>query len=215
MVMKKYYSNRAKSYEEVYFRDDPIRQTELIEIKDVLKEKFAGKDVLEVACGTGYWTQYVAESAEHITAIDYAEEVLTLAKEKQLFPSKVSFVQGNAYKLNQLAKTFNGAYANFWFSHIPKENIFSFLEQFHGVLETGSVVCMVDNMYNEGIGGTLISKSNDENTYKIRSLAYGEQYEIIKNYYSKEELTAIFEPFAVDLEIHINTCFWIVTYKVK
>ncbi|MEH7464710.1 hypothetical protein V7166_22480 [Bacillus thuringiensis] len=114
-----------------------------------------------------------------------------------------------------LAKTFNGAYANFWFSHIPKENIFSFLEQFHEVLESGSIVCMVDNMYNEGMGGTLISKPDDENTYKIRSLASGQQYEIIKNYYSKEELTTIFEPFAVDLEIHMNTCFWIVTYKVK
>ncbi|ENQ3108734.1 class I SAM-dependent methyltransferase [Bacillus cereus] len=213
--MKTYYSNRAKSYEEVYFRDDPIRQTELMEIKDVLKEKFVGRNVLEVACGTGYWTQYVAKTAQHITAIDYAEEVLTLAKEKQLLPSKVSFVQGNAYKLNQLAKTFNGAYANFWFSHIPKENIFPFLEQFHEVLERGSIVCMVDNMYNEGIGGTLISKPNDENTYKIRPLADGQQYEIIKNYYSKEELTAIFEPFAVDLEIHMNKCFWSVTYKVK
>ncbi|WP_020060728.1 class I SAM-dependent methyltransferase [Bacillus sp. 123MFChir2] len=213
--MKAYYSNRAKSYEEVYFREDPIRQAELIQIKDVLKEKFTGRDVLEVACGTGYWTQYVAETAEHITALDYSEEVLTIAKAKRLLPAKVSFVQGNAYKLNQLAKTFNGAYANFWFSHIPKENIFSFLEQFHEVLESGSIVCIVDNMYNEGMGGTLISKPNDENTYKIRSLASGQQYEIIKNYYSKEELTTIFEPFAVDLEIRMNTCFWILTYKVK
>lgn len=213
--MKAYYSNRAKSYEEVYFREDPIRQAELLQIKGVLKEKFTGRDVLEVACGTGYWTQYVAETAEHITALDYSEEVLTIAKEKRLLPSKVSFVKGNAYKLNQLAKTFNGAYANFWFSHIPKENIFSFLEQFHEALESGSIVCMVDNMYNEGMGGTLISKPNDENTYKIRSLASGQQYEIIKNYYSKEELKTIFEPFAVDLEIHMNTCFWIVTYIVK
>ncbi|MGG2092383.1 class I SAM-dependent methyltransferase [Bacillus sp. S13(2024)] len=213
--MKTYYSNRARIYEEVYFREDPIRQAELIEIKNVLKEKLAGKNVLEVACGTGYWTQYVAETAQHITAIDYSEEVLTIAKEKQLLSSKVSFVQGNAYKLNQLTKTFDGAYANFWFSHIPKENIFSFLEQFHVVLEKGSIVCMADNMYNEEIGGTLISKINDENTYKIRSLADGQQYEIIKNYYSKEELTAIFEPFATDLEIHMNTCFWFISYKVK
>ncbi|MDP7977843.1 class I SAM-dependent methyltransferase [Bacillus sp. WLY-B-L8] len=213
--MKAYYSNRAKNYEEVYFREEPIRQAELLQIEDLLKEKFIGRNVLEVACGTGYWTQYVAETAKYITAIDYSEEVLAIAKEKKLLPSKVSFVQGNAYRLNQLAKTFNGAYANFWFSHIPKENIFSFLEQFHEVLESGSIVCMVDNMYNEGIGGTLISKPNDENTYKIRLLASGQQYEIIKNYYSKEELTTIFEPFAVDLEIHMNTCFWIVTYKVK
>lgn len=215
MGMKTYYSNRAKVYEEVYFRDDPIRQTELLQVKDALKEKFAGKNVLEVACGTGYWTQYVAETARHITAIDYSEDVLSIAKEKQLLASNVSFVQGNAYKLNQFAKTFNGAYANFWFSHIPKENIFSFLKQFHEVLEPGSVVCMVDNMFNEGIGGTLISKPSDDNTYKIRSLADGEQYEIIKNYYSKEELSTIFEPFAVDLEIHMNTYFWLLSYKVK
>lgn len=48
--MKTYYSNRAKIYEEVYFRDDPIRQAELLQIKDVLKGEFSGRDVLEVAC---------------------------------------------------------------------------------------------------------------------------------------------------------------------
>lgn len=101
MGMKTYYSNWAEIYEEVYFWEDPIRQAELLQIQDVLKEKFTGKTVLEVACGTGYWTQYVSETAQHITAIDYSEEVLTIAKEKQLLSSKVSFVQGNAYKLNQ------------------------------------------------------------------------------------------------------------------
>ncbi|WJE54751.1 hypothetical protein QRE66_11270 [Bacillus cereus] len=36
-------------------------------LQQKMKELFHGKKVLEVACGTGYWMQYVAEVAEHIT----------------------------------------------------------------------------------------------------------------------------------------------------
>lgn len=44
---------------------------------------------------------------------------------------------------------------------------------------------MADNIYIEGIGGKLIIKENDDNTYKIRELSNGTIYEIIKNHYSE------------------------------
>ncbi len=214
-VMHTYYSNRAKEYEAVYDRDDSVRQAEQLTLQQKLKGLCCEKEVLEVACGTGYWTQYVAEVAEHITAVDYSEEVLEVARAKGLPENKVSFHKGDAFELGKFQKTFQGAYANFWFSHIAKEEVTNFLEQFHKVLEKGAMICFADNMYNEGIGGQLLHKDGDENTYKVRSLASGEHYEIIKNYYTKEELIAIFGPFAIDLEVHMGECFWWITYTVK
>jgi len=59
--MKLYYSERAKEYEKVYFRDDAIRQQEQLMISGKLESVFREKNVLEVACGTGFWTPFASE----------------------------------------------------------------------------------------------------------------------------------------------------------
>jgi ubiquinone/menaquinone biosynthesis C-methylase UbiE len=184
-ILDLYYSNRAREYEKVYFRDDAVRQQEQSRIQDIMKKVFENKRVLEVACGTGYWTQFVAEAADHITAIDFSDEVLSIAEEKNIPANKVSFYQGDAYQLENVPGSFDAGFANFWFSHIPKTRIQEFLKQLHYRLGTGSQVFLADNVYIESVGGTLTQKENDaQNTYKIRTLENGTQFEIIKNYYN-------------------------------
>lgn len=213
--MKAYYSERAKEYEKIYFRDDPIRQQELSEIKNVLEKNFNNKQVLEVACGTGFWTQFVAKVVTHITAIDYSNEVLDIARGKGISLDKVLFSQGDAYKLNKIPGEFNGGFANFWFSHIPKEKVSDFLTTFNARFDKGSKVFMADNVYLDSVGGTLVEKEYDENTYKVRLLENGQKFEVLKNYYDKKELESFFKPYAENLDIHIGHCFWWLTYVVK
>lgn len=213
--MKLYYSERAKEYEKVYFRDDDVRQQEQLILKNTMEEIFEGKEVLEVACGTGFWTQFVAKVTNHITAIDLSNDVLNIAKEKDIPLNKVLFCQGDAYRLDKVSGDFNGGFANFWFSHIPKSRIHEFLKQLHLKVDSGSTVFISDNLFLDNIGGILIKKENDENTYKIRLLENGTQYEVIKNYYDKRELEDIFAPYSDNLKIHIGHCFWWLSYTVK
>ncbi len=49
--MKQYYAERAKEHDKVYLK--PERQEEMLHV--YLKEAFSGLDVLEAACGPGYW----------------------------------------------------------------------------------------------------------------------------------------------------------------
>jgi ubiquinone/menaquinone biosynthesis C-methylase UbiE len=49
-----YYAARAPEYDSIYAK--PERQADLRLIEAWLAEQCAGKQVLEVACGTGYWT---------------------------------------------------------------------------------------------------------------------------------------------------------------
>ncbi|UOQ50336.1 class I SAM-dependent methyltransferase [Gracilibacillus caseinilyticus] len=213
--MKLYYSDRAKEYERVYFRDDPIRQQGQINIQGTMKEFFKNRNVLEIACGTGYWTQFVQQEAEHITAIDFSPEVLSIAKEKDIPSNKVTFLRGDAYNLESITGNFDAGLANFWFSHIPKARIQEFLKQLHFKLGEGSRIFMADNVYIRALGGTLIKKENDENTYKIRTLENGSKYEIIKNYYTETELRNIFGPYSNDLEVHYGQCFWWISYTTR
>ena len=208
--MDEYYSRRAKEYENIYYRDDPIRQDEQNQIKSELRRLFVGKSVLEVACGTGYWTESIAEVANEITGIDVSREVLEMAKSKNI-PAK--FIVGDAYHLEKIEGNFNAGCANFWFSHIEKDKIDQFLNGFHKRIGNNSSVFMADNVYVEGMGGELIRKENSFDTYKERKLSDGTEYEIVKNYYNENELKMIFQKYTKEIKIIIGKCFWWLFYK--
>jgi SAM-dependent methyltransferase len=212
--MKDYYNKRASEYEAVYHRDDPVRQRELADMGAAIEEAMRGKRVLEVACGTGYWTERVAKTATHITAVDAAPKTIEIARAKNLPQDRVDFQLGNAYYLNAIDRRFDAGIAMFWFSHVPRSRVQEFLSGFHAALGQGSIVFMAENMLQEGVGGELIRKSGIEDTFKRRSLADGSIHEVLKNYYDQSELEALFSPFATDLQIEMETCFYRVQYKV-
>lgn len=213
--MEEYYSKRSKEYEDIYFRKDSVRQREQAEIKEDMSNIFRGRDVLEIACGTGYWTEIIVEVANTLLATDISEEMLHETVKKFTHKKAIKFQQVDAYKLNNIKQIFNAGCANFWFSHIPKSKLKHFLDGFHKKLEKKSIVFMADNMYIHGIGGELITKPFEEDTYKLRELSNGEKYEVLKNYYNEEELKDIFSEYSDNLQVKIGECFWWVCYNVK
>ncbi|MFX0066638.1 MAG: class I SAM-dependent methyltransferase [Candidatus Hermodarchaeota archaeon] len=216
--MEEYYKRRANEYEEIYYRADKTRQEENRKITDAFKNLLKGRKTLEIACGTGYWTQFLSETAQSIVATDLVPDVLEIAKRKH-YRCPVSFLIEDAYNLSFDARTFDGGLANFWFSHIPKRKIDSFLEGFHRVLQCGSRVFMADNVFVPGIGGTLITKKGDEdNTYKLRQLKDKSEHLVLKNYYTVDELLVMFQKYVPGFtqeNIFYGTCFWYVMYELK
>src|SRR5687768_2207006 len=94
-----YYSARAAEYEKVY--DKPERQEDLRRLHEIVPAHFAGRHVLEVACGTGYWTRLIAPRAGSVTACDFSPEVLELARARQPAADRVAFVTADAFALDQ------------------------------------------------------------------------------------------------------------------
>ena len=84
-----YYAARAAEYEQVYGK--PERQTDLTRLKQLIASYFIERDVLEIACGTGYWTQSIAPVARKVTAIDINSETLAIARSKRLAAERISF----------------------------------------------------------------------------------------------------------------------------
>jgi SAM-dependent methyltransferase len=210
-TMIQYYSKRAEEYEKIYHRNDPVRQKEQDQIKSDIMRIFTCKSVLEIACGTGYWTKYIAEVAESVTGIDASDDVLKIAESKNI---KADFINCDAFSLEKVHGKFNAGCANFWFSHLNKKDIDRFLSGFHGKLLKNSSVFIADNVYVEGIGGELSGKDDNGNTYKQRKLLDGSSHRIIKNYYNEQELRGIFMKYSKDIDVRIGMCFWRVTYVI-
>jgi SAM-dependent methyltransferase len=216
--MQEYYNRRAWEYEQVYRREDPLREAELEAISEAMCGSLAGRDVLEVACGTGYWTERLASSAHRILATDTSTEMLDIARSKPI-PASVSFSQVDAFELGTIEGRFTGGLANFWFSHVPKGGIPEFLRglherMIHSGANSGAHIFMADNCYTRRIGGELVTVEGSADTFKRRTLGDGSQHVILKNYYDAEQLAGIFGPFATEINVHVGQCYWWVSYVV-
>src|SRR6185436_1698499 len=131
----RYYAQRAGEYERVYQK--PERQIELQKLKVYIEKTFAGLDVLEVACGTGYWTEVLARSAASVLATDITEEVLAIARSKNLGP-KVTLQNADAYALPVFSQSFNAGLSAFWWSHIPRARLRDFVIGLNRALAPGA-----------------------------------------------------------------------------
>jgi SAM-dependent methyltransferase len=208
-----YYAKRAAEYENIYKRDDTVRLLEQLKLELAMNTVLKERNILEIACGTGYWTERLATVARHITAIDAAPETLEIARQKDYANARVKFQIGNAYDL-QVLGDFNGGMSNFWLSHVPKAKIQDFLNGFHAQLQAGSTVFMADNVYYPAISsGQMLDKPGFEDSYAKRYLNDGSSFEIIKNYYTKPDLEQIFGHQSI-LEVVVGTCFWWVSYSI-
>ena len=112
MSLQSYYAQRAGSYERIYQK--PERQAELRALEAWLPGCFAGRHVLEIACGTGWWTPHGARDAAAWLATDLNPETLAIARAKAL-PACVQVSQLDAWRLDTLGtQRFDAAFAGFW-----------------------------------------------------------------------------------------------------
>jgi len=210
--MVSYYANRAQEYERIYHK--PERQEDLRRLRDFIGRAFAGADVFEVACGTGYWTEILARSAASIVATDINEEVLAVARSKPIDMRKVEIRREDAYALPVLSEKFNGGFSGFWWSHIPKARIQRFLEDFHRVLSPGAKVVFIDNAYVEGSSTPISRTDTDGNTYQIRRLDDGSAHEVLKNFPTESELCAAVDGLATNIGVEFLRYYWILSYEI-
>jgi SAM-dependent methyltransferase len=213
-ALRRYYDQRANVYDDMYLRSDPDWRKDLETLADEMAKALNGRRVLEVACGTGFWTEIAAKTAKRVVAIDASEKMLELARKRKKRNVNVGYIRGDAYSLEEIPGKFDAGLANFWFSHVPKSRTAEFLSGFHNRLERPAIVFMADNRYVPGIGGQLITKLGIEDTFKLREGSDGSKHEVLKNYYDRDTLELLFSPKASNMKIHEMRYFWSVQYVV-
>jgi len=205
--MKDYYRSRAPEYDRFY--QNPHRQNDLVTLRAWLADHVGGRSILEVAAGTGYWTEVAASVCKSITATDVASETLAVAAETRQFGSNVEFLLADAYDLPSFGTTrFDAGMAHFWWSHIEKQRQLEFLSKFMTCLKPDALVLMIDQVYVEGICPPMSRYDEWHNRFELRTLQSGATYEIVKNYPSDEELKASFAQFVQDVQIMRLDHFW-------
>lgn len=203
-----YYRRRAAEYEAIYAK--PERQADLAVLRRTIPAMLRGARVLEIACGTGYWTQLVAGVAAHVVATDLAEEPMRIARSKP-YSRQPRFELCDAYSLPESLGRFEAALAVFWWSHVPRQRIGEFLASLHARLEPGARVVLMDNRFVEGSSTPISEIDAQGNTYQLRRLGDGSQVRVLKNFPAEAELRAQL-PAALNLEM--LEYYWLADYRL-
>jgi SAM-dependent methyltransferase len=200
-----YYQRRAREYEAVYAK--PERQADLLALHHWLAACTSGRRVLEVACGTGYWTRTAADTAATIVATDYNDAPLAIARSKN-YRCPVRFEQADAYRLGEFGGRFDCAMAHFWWSHVPIGALSGFLKGVAGQLEPGAVLLFADNRFVEGSSTPIGRTDHEGNTYQRRRLEDGSEHEVLKNFPTVSEIRQRLSEVTGNIEVVELEYYW-------
>jgi SAM-dependent methyltransferase len=211
--MRQYYAQRAAHYERVYLK--PERQADLRAMESWLAGAFVGRNVVEIACGTGWWTPFGARHAASWLATDLNPGPMALARAKPL-PAGVAFAEVDAYRLDGLeGRSFDGAFAGCWWSHVPLDRLERWLSLLHARLGRGARVVFLDNAFVQGSSTPLSRRDSDGNTYQLRTLDDGSTHEVLKNFPTREEAIPRLGPRARGAEWIGYEHYWVLDYHLS
>ena len=208
-----YYAARAAEYERIYAK--PERQDNLATLAKVVAEYFSAASVLEMACGTGWWTQHAASAARQVTGVDINEEVLDIARAKIYAQTNTRFVCADLYGDVVLDGPFDAALAAHWWSHVDRREQLEFFDALHRRLAPGSRVLLLDNRFVVGSSTPVARIDAHGNTYQVRHLDDGATYEVMKNFPEAGELQATLGALADVVTFVELDYYWYVTYRVR
>src|SRR6476661_6407810 len=107
-----------------------------------------GMRVLELGCGTGYFTRELARSGADIVAIDVSPELLQIAKANCSMPN-VRYEIQNAYELSYPDRVFNSVVGSSVLHHLEIDEA---LREIYRVLKPGGTIYFTEpNMLNPQI----------------------------------------------------------------
>jgi SAM-dependent methyltransferase len=151
---RRYYDERASVYDELYFRrgryafdDDAAtatwrRETEALE-RFVRHLDAGGGSVLELACGTGLWTRFLAQRATRLVAVDSSPRMLERNR-RRVADGRVRYAQVDLFAWEQ-DERFDLVFAGFFLSHVPPGRWVSFWSKVARWIAPGGVLAFVDD----------------------------------------------------------------------
>ena len=192
-----YYRTRANEYDERFFRQGrydrgpELNQRWFSEIETLRKavDKFnPSGDMLELACGTGIWTEYLLRFNGRITAVDAAPEVIAVNRERTK-SANVKYLQADLFNW-QADKKYDVVFFAFWLSHVPPERFDGFWQVVARALKPGGRVFFIDSRFEQTSTAKNHTLENPDDTVIKRKLNDGREFNIVKIFYQPTELEA-------------------------
>lgn len=187
-----YYRARAQEYDQSLVgpgnpaSNQPVAdqfEGELALAANLLKQQGPFGEVLELACGTGIWTQILAARSNHLTALDAAPEMLAITRAK-LGDDRIEYRQADLFQWDP-TEQYDLVFFAFWLSHVLPEALDTFLAKAAQAAQPGGRMIIIDE-YAPTAADRQVAK---DDLYAERPLLDGRTFTIVKVFYSLDTLS--------------------------
>ncbi|HEX8522556.1 MAG TPA: class I SAM-dependent methyltransferase [Tepidisphaeraceae bacterium] len=205
-----YYRQRAAEYDEWWDRRGRYDRGEVCNKQwfDERAAVFAAFDavpltdhVLELAPGTGIWTQRLVNKAAKITAVDASEEMIAINRARIASP-KVNYLVADLFQWEP-TETYDGVVFAFWVSHVPVERLEGFFATVARALRPGGRVFFVDGLREATSTAANHVLPEEREQVMVRKLNDERAFRIVKNFYAPQELISVCR--RVGLQVSVST----------
>jgi 2-polyprenyl-3-methyl-5-hydroxy-6-metoxy-1,4-benzoquinol methylase len=196
-----YYGRRAGEYDLTAYGDVGAARGRIARL--VAEMQPTGK-VLEIACGTGLWTEALAGLADTVTAIDAAPEVIDIARER-LRSARVSFEVADVFSWTPDAR-FDVVFFSAWLSHVPASRFEQFWQLLRDLLAENGRVLFIDEHLDER-GKDVYIEGQEE--IIERRLHDGSTFRVVKNFVDPARLESGLRRLGWDCAVRRDGSDWI------
>jgi len=196
-----YYRRRADEYDVTAYGDVAVARARIARL--VAEMQPTGK-VLEIACGTGLWTEALAGLADTVTAIDAAPEVIDIARAR-VRSAKVTFEVADVFSWTTSAR-FDVVFFSAWLSHVPMSRLEQFWQMLRRLLVVGGRVLFIDEHVDVREKESYVAGRDEIVERRLRD---GETFRIIKNFVDPQRLEVWLRGMGWDCEIRRDGSDWI------
>jgi len=145
------------------------------------KEYIQDKEVLDIGCGEGYGSYFLAGYAKSVMALDYDKSIIAYASDKYK-KDNLLFYALDAKDLRSVIKQFDAICSFQVIEHMPEPQIF--LENIKGLLKNNGVfICSTPNKLDASPKSDI-----PLNKFHIKEYLFDEFKELLQRYFASLEL---------------------------
>lgn len=220
--MKEYYRARAGEYDEWFHRQGRYDRgpevkarwfAEVDEIFAALDACSLTGDVLELAPGTGIWTERLVRTAATVTAVDASPEMIEINRAK-VFNDRVTYVLADLFSWRP-ERVYDAVCFGFWLSHVPLERLDGFLRGVATMLRPGGKMFFADNRREASSMAADHHLPEPGSQIMVRTLNNGQNFQIVKNFYEPADLAARCTRAGLDITIRETATYFLYGYGTR
>ena len=190
-----YYQARAGEYDEWFRREGrydrgPEHRArwfhELATVEAALHKELQSGEVLELACGTGLWTQHLVKQHSRVLAIDASAEAIAINRQR-VDSDAVEYIVADLFNWTPPVSRFDAVFFGFWLSHVPPGHFDAFWATVRTALKPNGRAFFVDSLLEQ----TSTARDHhqlDESGEVRRRLNDGREFRIVKVFYEPARL---------------------------
>lgn len=217
-----YYRSRSSEYDEWFYRIGRYDRgqelnnrwfAEIEIVQKALREIGQVNQVLELASGTGIWTEQLLQISTKIEAIDASQETIAINQNK-LNSDKVIYQHQDIFAWEP-QQEYDLVFFSFWLSHVPPDLLPSFFNKVYLATHKGGQIFIIDSR-NDYTSRAKDHPVNGQNgIYQTRKLNDSKEFEVVKIYYQPDELQTLLVNAGFTANVRVTESYFIYAHGWK